>query len=148
MSEKSSKSQNGKKMVGYKAGSDEYEEIKSQADAQGLSLSAFLRQAVKHSLTNGAGQLEDSDNSLEKDSTGLEQQLERADSEIRHLREQLSRRDDQIDALTQSLDQDQRLLAAQTQISSALTKQLDRTELMIADMRKRPPAWRRVFRWT
>ena len=62
-------------------------------------------------------------------------------SEIQHLRDQLARRDDQIDALTHAIDQNQKLLAMQTQNNAQLSRQLDPPQ-------KPPSGLKRVFRWT
>ena len=145
MSKAVKNSKNGVKMIGYKATTDEYQEIKSQAEQRDLSLSGFLRLAVRALLKNGEKRLE---SSLEKDSISLEKELERADSELLHLRQQLDRRDEHIEVLAQTLDQNQQLLAVQTQNSAALTDQLNTSQLMLADLRKRPVGWKRVFRWT
>ena len=78
----------------------------------------------------------------------LTDQLKSNENEINRLYEQLLHKDEQLDSALQSLDQSQQLLAVQTQTSAALTKQLGGAQLMLADMRKRPAGWKRVFRWT
>jgi len=96
-----------------------------------------------------------SDEAYEREHTGYERRMERADSEIAHLIEQveekaaeiqhvrdqltekdrqLANRDDQLESILRSLDQAQQLLAVQTKTSVSLTGRLQ----MIEDLRHRP----------
>ena len=105
-----------------------YDEIKQYLDANGLSMSDFMRLSIEHMLSEPNA---DRKHTLSDENTN--------GAAIEALIEQLSVKDEQLNSALQSVDQSQQLLAVQ----------MDTSRLMLTDVRKRPRSrLKRVFSWT
>lgn len=104
----------------FRVSQEIYEQMKSTAESENVSLSDFIRTAVIHALDDNGEPADVSDERL----AGV-------------LQVQLTEKDEQIRELHQ-------LLAVQSKTTAALTEQLDTSRQMIEDMRR--PWWRRMFK--
>ena len=132
---------NKKKYIGTRVDSQLHEKIEQYLDKQGMSLSEFVRTSVEYSLaesqTDGKQPLADE----QTNHTAIEAltgQLTIKDSQIEHLQTELSQARQGSEEASERSDT----------IIAQMTKQLDGAQLMLADMRKRPVGWKRLFRWT
>lgn len=76
-------------------------------------------------MTSPAADVGRHEDDLRSEIQHLRDQLARSHDQLARSHDQLARRDDQIDALAHTLDQNQKLLAMQTQNNAQLTKQLN-----------------------
>lgn len=122
------------KLVGFRAQIQYHEKIKAHADAIGMSVSDFLRDAVEQAL-NGVK------SGVKSDFAVLEKQLDVKDQQIADLSRQLedgSRRHEQTQRGSEEAAKRSDMLLAQ------MTQQLDRSQLQLEDMRRRRSWWQRL----
>jgi len=106
---------NKDKYVGFRISEDSYEEIRLQADEEGITVSDFIRKSVQHCLS------------------GVKQNEKH---QLNIVKQQLSKKDEQIDHLHQ-------LLAMKEKNMDSLVSQLEQKNLMLEDLQNRS-VWKKL----
>jgi hypothetical protein len=129
-----------------------YEEARAKADEMGISLSDFVRDAVKQWCHRGDTEAISPDGTYEPPDW-LKAELRHKNEQIVSLQTELSRQTEQFTgelslARQSTEDASKRsdtIIAQMTQQLSQMTQQLERTQLQLTDLRERRRWWQRVF---
>ena len=117
------------KLISFKAPIVLYNQIKSNALAEGISVSAYLRKSIEMRLDPG---MADGNTESDQSITAFVEQLQTKDTQIAQLHDQI-----------QELHQ---LIAMGHKERDRLSEQLQHTTIQLEDLRQPNPAWwKRMF---
>ena len=132
------------KVISFKVTPEHQEKLKNHSDTLGLSVSAFIRDAVDEKLnavqqnnTEGNTTVGQSNTEVEPNTTDIiNQQIDTKDQQISEKDNQISEKDKQIDHLTQ-------IVAMQQQSIQSITSQ--NQLLLETSQQKKPSFWQRLI---